>query len=264
MWLRGFESMAARGAALPAFYGGPVWRAHRDTANATMVDSDDALLLEPRRLGPRYPRFGDDAPATSEALVAVTVAHLDRPLTAADLAVADRGGEAMAAAGADVVAVTSRTGRRTTSPRCRCATRTSSCGRRASTTQRRTGRSATGSRRHRGGRTRCSPRSTPLRAHRCSGCACSPPRGRSCGDARPLRPGHSRLLTRPPLPLSGDLSRWWLVVTRHQGYKSPLNGGRADSSAADASGAELRGPLGTRVGERAGGLGRGQVLAIDR
>ena len=29
VWLRGFPSMAARGAALAAFYGGPVWQAHR-------------------------------------------------------------------------------------------------------------------------------------------------------------------------------------------------------------------------------------------
>ena len=47
VWLRGFADMAARGAALPAFYGGPVWAAHRDAANATMVDSDDVLLLRP-------------------------------------------------------------------------------------------------------------------------------------------------------------------------------------------------------------------------
>src|ERR1700761_6721111 len=41
VWLRGFADMAARADALGAFYGGPAWQAHRDTANATMVDSDD-------------------------------------------------------------------------------------------------------------------------------------------------------------------------------------------------------------------------------
>jgi CBS domain-containing protein len=30
-----------------AFYGGPVWAAHRDKANDTMIDSDDVLLLRP-------------------------------------------------------------------------------------------------------------------------------------------------------------------------------------------------------------------------
>lgn len=47
VWLRGFADMASRAAALQAFYGGPVWAAHRNAANATMVDSDDVLLLQP-------------------------------------------------------------------------------------------------------------------------------------------------------------------------------------------------------------------------
>jgi quinol monooxygenase YgiN len=47
VWLRGFEDMQARKDALNAFYGGPVWAAHRDAANATMIDSDDVLLLKP-------------------------------------------------------------------------------------------------------------------------------------------------------------------------------------------------------------------------
>jgi hypothetical protein len=47
VWVRGFDSMAVRGAALPAFYGGPVWKAHSAAANATMIDVDDVLLLRP-------------------------------------------------------------------------------------------------------------------------------------------------------------------------------------------------------------------------
>jgi quinol monooxygenase YgiN len=47
VWLRGFPGMAARADALGAFYGGPAWKQHRDAANATMVDSDDVLLLRP-------------------------------------------------------------------------------------------------------------------------------------------------------------------------------------------------------------------------
>lgn len=47
VWIRGFPDMAARAAALGAFYGGPAWKRHRDAANATMVDSDDVLLLRP-------------------------------------------------------------------------------------------------------------------------------------------------------------------------------------------------------------------------
>ncbi len=47
VWLRGFPDMTARKEALEAFYFGPVWRAHRDAANATMIDSDNVLLLQP-------------------------------------------------------------------------------------------------------------------------------------------------------------------------------------------------------------------------
>lgn len=47
VWLRGFADMERRAAALGAFYGGPIWKAHRDAANATMIDSDDVLLLRP-------------------------------------------------------------------------------------------------------------------------------------------------------------------------------------------------------------------------
>jgi len=45
VWLRGFNDMTARAQSLAAFYGGPVWKAHRDAANATMIDSDNVLLL---------------------------------------------------------------------------------------------------------------------------------------------------------------------------------------------------------------------------
>ena len=47
VWLRGFRSMSDRPRALDAFYGGPVWQANRNEANATMVDSDNVLLLQP-------------------------------------------------------------------------------------------------------------------------------------------------------------------------------------------------------------------------
>jgi hypothetical protein len=39
----------AREHSLHAFYGGPVWKAHRDAANATMIDSDNVMLLRPAR-----------------------------------------------------------------------------------------------------------------------------------------------------------------------------------------------------------------------
>lgn len=47
VWLRGFPDMEARRASLGRFYGGPVWAAHSNAANETMIDSDDVLLLKP-------------------------------------------------------------------------------------------------------------------------------------------------------------------------------------------------------------------------
>ena len=45
VWLRGYRDIAMRGPALRAFYGGDVWKAQRDAANAAIIDSDNALLL---------------------------------------------------------------------------------------------------------------------------------------------------------------------------------------------------------------------------
>ena len=51
VWLRGFRDMAARPQALAAFYDGPVWKSRRSAANATMLDSDNVLLLKPAAAG---------------------------------------------------------------------------------------------------------------------------------------------------------------------------------------------------------------------
>jgi quinol monooxygenase YgiN len=47
VWVRAFRDMPARAEALRCFYGGPLWKEHREAANATMVDSDNVLLLRP-------------------------------------------------------------------------------------------------------------------------------------------------------------------------------------------------------------------------
>jgi hypothetical protein len=47
VWLRGFSDMPTRKRALEAFYGGPTWKEHAGAANATMIDSDNVLLLRP-------------------------------------------------------------------------------------------------------------------------------------------------------------------------------------------------------------------------
>lgn len=66
VWLRGFADMAARQRGLESFYGGPTWQAHRNAANATMIDSDDVRLLRYARPGwalasPAVPRPHRDA-----------------------------------------------------------------------------------------------------------------------------------------------------------------------------------------------------------
>jgi hypothetical protein len=70
VWLRGFADMPTRGRALPAFYGGPTWREHSAKANATMIDSDDVLLLRPVT---DLALAGRGAPTT---LVTITIYHL--------------------------------------------------------------------------------------------------------------------------------------------------------------------------------------------
>lgn len=45
VWLRGFTDMQSRRTGLTAFYSGPAWAKHGPAANATMLDSDDVLLL---------------------------------------------------------------------------------------------------------------------------------------------------------------------------------------------------------------------------
>ncbi|QNE23129.1 NIPSNAP family containing protein [Kribbella qitaiheensis] len=60
VWLRGFTDLPARAKALNGFYYGPVWKARGGEANATMLDSDNALLLKPIELGSAFPAL--DAP----------------------------------------------------------------------------------------------------------------------------------------------------------------------------------------------------------
>jgi len=67
VWLRGFPDVRARAAALGAFYDGPVWKAHRAAANATMVSSDDVRVLRPARPGSGVP-VGDRAPRGASTL----------------------------------------------------------------------------------------------------------------------------------------------------------------------------------------------------
>ena len=72
VWFRGFPDMVRRKEALTEFYSGPVWLANRDAANATLIDSDDVLLL---RLVEPF-----DFPAGGVAPLFLTVFSFDRPI----------------------------------------------------------------------------------------------------------------------------------------------------------------------------------------
>ncbi len=83
VWLRGFSDMEARRAQLGEFYDGPVWKAHRDAANATMIDCDNVLLLHPTSPTSEFHlEQAKRAPLGSnterESLVVATIYHLGK------------------------------------------------------------------------------------------------------------------------------------------------------------------------------------------
>src|SRR6266700_741924 len=82
VWLRGFADMPTRARALQEFYGGPVWKVHREAANATMIDSDNVLLLRPARPASGFSlenakRPPPGAREISKRLVVATIYYLD-------------------------------------------------------------------------------------------------------------------------------------------------------------------------------------------
>jgi len=83
VWLRGFSDMDRRAAQLQEFYGGPVWKAHRDAANATMIDSDNVLLLRPTSPTSGFQledaiRAPRGSTTNREGLLVATIYHLDK------------------------------------------------------------------------------------------------------------------------------------------------------------------------------------------
>ena len=85
VWLRGFNDMPARAQSLAAFYGGPIWKAHRDAANATMIDSDNVLLLRLAHPASGFSLTHEHRPplgsnTTHAALVTATIYYFDTPV----------------------------------------------------------------------------------------------------------------------------------------------------------------------------------------
>lgn len=84
VWLRGFTDMDSRARQLQEFYGGPVWKKHRDAANATMIDSDNVLLLRRARSDSGFSletanRAPLGASEVSNGLIVAAVFHLVGP-----------------------------------------------------------------------------------------------------------------------------------------------------------------------------------------
>jgi quinol monooxygenase YgiN len=83
VWLRSFPDMAARAPALNGFYNGPVWKAHRTVANATMVDAANVLLLRAARPGAGFQRVNvplppREATGAGRGLIEASIVYLRR------------------------------------------------------------------------------------------------------------------------------------------------------------------------------------------
>ena len=86
IWFRGFPSMQTRAAALEAFYRrSPVWKENRDAANATLVDSDNVLLLKAALPHSGFDLDGLQRPplgaAPHNSFVCLAIRMLDEPQT---------------------------------------------------------------------------------------------------------------------------------------------------------------------------------------
>jgi len=84
VWLRGFDTMASRAEALTSFYSGPVWKANSAAANATMIDSDNVLLLRPASARSGFPASGITRPPAGHtespaSVILATIYYRDRP-----------------------------------------------------------------------------------------------------------------------------------------------------------------------------------------
>lgn len=82
VWLRGFENMNVRRQALEAFYvHSEAWRSNRDAANATMLDSDDVLLLKNARPDSGFDLrdLARDTAGADAAHVVASIHMLDAP-----------------------------------------------------------------------------------------------------------------------------------------------------------------------------------------
>lgn len=72
VWIRSCADAHARFAALDGFYSSDVWRAHRNAANATILDSDNVLQLRPAGGAIPAARSIESTQLDSETLIVCT------------------------------------------------------------------------------------------------------------------------------------------------------------------------------------------------
>jgi hypothetical protein len=76
VWIRGFRDMPARQQSLQDFYGSsPEWNTHKKEANATMIDSDNVLLLRALSPQPKFSQTVTNA-SGSDPVYGVTIYYL--------------------------------------------------------------------------------------------------------------------------------------------------------------------------------------------
>lgn len=76
VWLRGFEDIDQRTQALRGFYGSQLWADNAAATNATLIDSDDVLLLQPAN-GRGLPSMPERDGAATTTLFGVGVHALE-------------------------------------------------------------------------------------------------------------------------------------------------------------------------------------------
>lgn len=84
VWFRGFPNAAARAKALDAFYTSELWKQHRESANACIVDSDNVLQLKQAWSGSGFaPGAAPPPRGAREAMgiVVATIFHFAGPVT---------------------------------------------------------------------------------------------------------------------------------------------------------------------------------------
>lgn len=77
VWVRSFEDMTARTAALETFYGGDVWKAFAPAARVTMRNTENVLLLKPAGAALPFPHNRDRQRERAQGGASgVTVVHV--------------------------------------------------------------------------------------------------------------------------------------------------------------------------------------------